>query len=75
VGFAVESEDALERARDKLALKNCDAIVVNDPQVMESPRTAIRLLDRSGTVCFEFQGLKEPAAQRIIEWIAAHLAS
>ena len=74
VGFAVETSDAVERARGKLALKNCDAVVVNDPQAMESPHTAIRLIDRAGNVSFEFQGPKQEAAERILEWIANHLA-
>ena len=73
VGFAVESGEPLARARGKLAAKNCDAIVVNLREAMESTDTKIQLLDRTGTLSLEFQGTKELAAERIIDWIAAHL--
>ena len=73
VGFAVESADVLAGARSKLAAKNCDAIVVNSPEAMESDQTAVQLLDRTGTVAFEFRGDKEAAAERIVSWIEEHL--
>lgn len=74
VGFAVESDDALARARGKLRSKNCDAIVLNLRDAMESADTSIQLLDRTGTVSFEFHGSKDIAAERIIAWIEVHLA-
>ncbi len=73
VGFAVESDDPLARARGKLRSKNCDAIVVNHRDAMGSTDTEIQLLDHAGTVSLEFQGSKELAAERIIEWIETHL--
>ena len=73
VGFAVESDESLARARSKLASKNCDAIVVNLREAMESINTKIQLLDRTGSVSLEFQGPKELAAERIVDWIGAHL--
>jgi phosphopantothenoylcysteine decarboxylase/phosphopantothenate--cysteine ligase len=73
VGFSVETADLLARARSKLAAKNCDAIVVNSHQAMESDQTAVQLLDRTGRVAFEFRGDKEAAAERIANWIDEHL--
>ncbi|MBI3468383.1 MAG: phosphopantothenoylcysteine decarboxylase [Planctomycetes bacterium] len=73
VGFAVESSDLLAGARAKLAAKNCDAVVVNSPQAMESGDTTIQLVDRTGTVAFGFSGSKEAAAERITEWIEKSL--
>lgn len=73
VGFAVESDDALVRARGKLRSKNCDAIVLNLPDAMESADTKVQLLDRSGIVSLEFHGSKAVAAERIIGWIEANL--
>jgi phosphopantothenoylcysteine decarboxylase/phosphopantothenate--cysteine ligase len=80
VAFAVESSASgtaagalVERARAKLAAKNCDAIVVNASSAMESAETRIQLLDRSGRLALEFDGPKNIAAERIIDWIANHL--
>ena len=74
VGFAVEASDSLDRPRQKLDRKNCDAIVVNRSSVMEAQDTSIRLLDRTGSVALEFRGAKQQAAEQIIGWIAEHLA-
>jgi len=73
VGFAVESDDPLARARGKLRSKNCDAIVVNLRDAMESTDTKIQMLDHAGAVSLDFQGSKELAAERVIVWIEAHL--
>ncbi len=75
VGFAVESHDLLERARAKIAAKNCDAIIVNHAAAMEATESSIQLLDRSGQVSLEFHGEKTLAAERIIQWIERNLAS
>jgi phosphopantothenoylcysteine decarboxylase/phosphopantothenate--cysteine ligase len=75
VGFAVESDDLLQRAQAKLTAKRCDAIVVNRSSVMESADTQIQLLDRSGKVVLEFDGPKAVASERIIDWIARNLIS
>jgi phosphopantothenoylcysteine decarboxylase/phosphopantothenate--cysteine ligase len=72
VGFAVEPFDQLDRARQKLAEKNCDAIVANEPAAMESAGTTIQLLDRSGVI-FRFDGPKDAAAERIVGWISDNL--
>jgi len=73
VGFAVESDDLVERARTKLTAKKCDALVVNDATTIDSANTQIQLLDRSGAIAFEYAGPKETAADRIINWISTHL--
>ena len=75
VGFAVESDDPIDRARAKLSSKKCDAIVVNLRDAMESANTQIQLLDGLGKVEFRFDGSKEQAAEQIIAWIEMHLAS
>ncbi len=75
VGFAVETTDLVERARAKMAAKLCDAIIVNRTDAMESADTSIQLIARADVPGLEFQGAKELAADRIIEWIAASLAS
>jgi phosphopantothenoylcysteine decarboxylase / phosphopantothenate---cysteine ligase len=73
VGFAVESDELLVRARGKLAAKNCDAIVVNASSAIHSADTRIQLLDRSGAIALDYAGPKEVAAVQIIDWISEHL--
>jgi phosphopantothenoylcysteine decarboxylase/phosphopantothenate--cysteine ligase len=73
VGFAVESDDAMARARVKLRAKNCDAIVLNLRGAMESADTEIQLLDRIGAVVLRFSGTKELAAEQIAVWIEQNL--
>ena len=73
VGFAVESSDLLAGAQAKLVAKHCDSVIVNSPESMESSDTAIQLVNRTGTLAFEFRGSKEDAAERIMDWIEQNL--
>jgi len=54
VGFAAETEDALENAKQKLKAKSADAMVVNDvsrPGIgFDSDRNAVTIITPSGTV-------------------------
>jgi phosphopantothenoylcysteine decarboxylase/phosphopantothenate--cysteine ligase len=54
IGFAAETQDALENARKKLESKSLDAIVVNDvsqPGIgFDSERNAVTILTRAGIV-------------------------
>ena len=54
VGFAAETENALENARRKLASKSLDAIVVNDVSRkgigMDSERNAVTIITPAGTI-------------------------
>jgi len=54
VGFAAETNDVEERARAKLAAKNCDMIVANDvshPTIgMESDENAVTIFSRNGEI-------------------------
>jgi len=75
VGFALELQGSCERAKAKLQQKLCDAIVVNDVASIESAETAIQLLDWTGEPRFRFAGSKEEAAERIVAWIEANLAT
>jgi phosphopantothenoylcysteine decarboxylase / phosphopantothenate---cysteine ligase len=54
VGFAAETENALENARRKLASKSLDAIVVNDVSRkgigMDSERNAVTIITPTGTI-------------------------
>ncbi len=73
VGFALELDGQLQRARTKLQQKRCDAIVLNESTAMESAETALTLLDATGSIAFRFRGTKQAAANKIVDWIDKHL--
>jgi phosphopantothenoylcysteine decarboxylase/phosphopantothenate--cysteine ligase len=50
VGFALETDDPLTRAREKLERKNCDLLVLNPPASMEAARAEFTLLTADGSV-------------------------
>ncbi|MDX9821998.1 MAG: bifunctional phosphopantothenoylcysteine decarboxylase/phosphopantothenate--cysteine ligase CoaBC [Syntrophales bacterium] len=77
VGFAMETEDLLERARQKMEDKNMDLIVANDlsrkDAGFEGDTNVISILDREGGL----QDLplmdKKDAADRILDRISAYV--
>jgi phosphopantothenoylcysteine decarboxylase/phosphopantothenate--cysteine ligase len=75
VGFAVEAEDAIPRAAEKLRAKNCDAVVLNAPDVIGAEDTQIHIIDRSAQVAQSFTGPKTQAAEFLLDWIDRNLAS
>lgn len=75
VGFALETDDARFKAITKLEKKNCDLIVLNGPEAMDSLHNEVEVLDRSGATAGRFQGSKESVAKGILEVIEARLIS
>jgi phosphopantothenoylcysteine decarboxylase/phosphopantothenate--cysteine ligase len=75
VGFAAETENLLENARDKLRRKKLDLIVANDArQAMGSDANQVILVDVSGDA-LELPLLpKDEVAVRILDSVAALLA-
>lgn len=69
VGFALETDDARFRALTKLEKKQCDLIVLNGPEAMNSDQNAIELIDASGNIVRKFEGPKTKVASEIIEEI------
>ena len=73
VGFAAETHDALPHAREKLARKGCDAIVVNDVSDatigFDSNENAVVLIQPSGETVFPTQS-KETLAAKLVDAIA-----
>lgn len=66
VGFAAETEDLLENAREKLLRKGADFIVANfAPEAMGSDTNHVFLISREGLVA-EFVGEKEEVAKELI---------
>ncbi len=82
VGFAAEtgdsSSDVLGYARQKLARKGCDLLVLNQvgrDLVFGQDQTAISILDNSGADPQTAAGSKDTVARAIIERVAAELVS
>ena len=71
VGFAAETEDLVDNAREKLRKKHLDLIVANDVQVaFGGETTRVTLLDRQGHVEELPELSKREAADRILDRIA-----
>ena len=74
VGFAAETENVLENARQKLVSKNLDAIVVNDVSRegvgFDSDRNAVTIITRDHVVEVP-ETTKWEVAQRVLDHIAA----
>ncbi len=79
VGFAAETENVLENARDKLNRKNLDLIVVNDLAEkgagFASSTNRVTLIDRSGAVEELPLMEKEELAHRLLDRIAPLLSA
>ncbi len=73
VGFAAETHDALAHAREKLARKGCDAIVVNDvsdPTIgFHGNDNAVVLIQASGETVFPLES-KATLAAKLVDAIA-----
>lgn len=73
VGFALESENQLENAREKLTRKKCDWILANDISAMNSGDNRINLLTPDETLEWPLIS-KESVGARLAEKIAKHFS-
>ena len=73
VGFALETEDARFRAIGKLQRKNCDLVVLNGVQAIDSQENEIEILGPEGQVLIAAQGPKAAVADVIVAAIQQHL--
>ena len=73
IGFAAETENVLENARQKLVSKNLDAIVVNDVSRegvgFDSDRNAVTIITRDEVVEVP-ETTKQEVAQRVLDQVA-----
>jgi phosphopantothenoylcysteine decarboxylase/phosphopantothenate--cysteine ligase len=78
VGFALETNNAVENAKGKLERKKLDFIVLNTLQDEGAgfghDTNKIYIIDRNGTQSFELKHKKE-VAKDIVEQVAKHLAA
>ena len=77
VGFAAESEDVLENAREKLARKKLDLIVANDITAPDAgfavDTNRVHFVTADGAEALPLLS-KEAVARRLVVWIADRLA-
>jgi len=69
VAFALETEDPHLRAMQKLERKQCDLIVVNGPEAIDSCQTRVEVLATHGNILGEFIGEKTQVARNIVQLI------
>jgi phosphopantothenoylcysteine decarboxylase / phosphopantothenate---cysteine ligase len=70
VGFSLDAEKDLGRARAKMTAKKCDMMVVNSPASIESDSTALSVLFPKGKNEIISEVTKREAAERIVGIIA-----
>jgi phosphopantothenoylcysteine decarboxylase/phosphopantothenate--cysteine ligase len=69
IGFAVQDEDPHARAENKMDRKQCDAIVLNGPETIGSPRARQQIKVAGEPWGEPFDVSKEEAADRIVTMI------
>ena len=71
VGFAMETEDLIKNASDKMIAKNADLIVANDLTVegagFSHDTNVVKIIDRQGTIEALPRMDKEEVAVRILD--------
>jgi phosphopantothenoylcysteine decarboxylase/phosphopantothenate--cysteine ligase len=71
IGFALEVQSAEANARDKLARKNCDAIVLNSPANFGDAAEQLTLIRRDGSTVQIAETTKSAAASALLRTILA----
>ncbi len=66
LGFALEDQDGIERARSKMCSKGCDAIVLNGPETLGSDYTNFSILVQSEGTQLKFDKVEKKEAAAII---------
>jgi phosphopantothenoylcysteine decarboxylase/phosphopantothenate--cysteine ligase len=60
--YALESDDAIENAQEKLERKNADYCVVNGPETIGAPAALFHILRRDGSLLWSDKATKEVLA-------------
>ncbi len=71
VGFALETEDLVGNATEKLREKNLDIIVANGPEAIDSDTSRVTLIDRGGGVENLSPMDKEEIAERLLDKVVS----
>lgn len=75
VAFALESDRPRENALAKLQRKGADLIVVNGPDAINSPSTALEVLTPAGEVLGILAGSKKEVARQLIELFTRYFSA
>ncbi len=75
VCFALETEDARNRAIKKLQKKSCDLVVSNGVTAIDSHLNAVEIIDGDGETVWQGEGTKEMVAENILRVIDERLVS
>ena len=67
VGFALETENGKANAVEKLGRKQCDLIVLNSADAIDSEVNSIKVINTEGESIRDFSGSKSEAAAVIVE--------
>lgn len=67
VGFALETENGMANAVEKLGRKQCDLIVLNNADAIDSEINSITVINSDGESVRAFSGSKTEAAAVIVE--------
>ncbi len=71
VGFALETENGVEHALEKLHRKNCDFIVLNSPASINSDNASLQIFDATGRLQTTLRGAKGDIATEILRLVNA----
>lgn len=74
VGFALETENGVENAQQKLVEKQLDLIVLNGPGAMNSETNQVRIIANEGVVA-QASGSKQQVASEIVNVIDSRLSA
>ncbi len=69
IGFALETEQGLEHALEKLNRKKCDFIVLNSPASIDSDSASVQVFDAAGTLRVSFVGSKKTIARLLLDLV------
>ncbi len=72
VGFALETKDQVDEARKKLARKNLDLIVANDPRSFSSEKIKSTWIDCHGEIKKQELLPKTAFAKKLLAWISRY---
>lgn len=67
VAFSVETDDAIEKAKDKIIRKNLDLIVVNSPAAFGADEAEVTIVDEQGELTSMTRSSKELIAKKVLE--------
>ncbi|MCA9269647.1 MAG: phosphopantothenoylcysteine decarboxylase, partial [Planctomycetales bacterium] len=73
IGFALETEDPRFRALAKMQRKNCDLMVVNGPDAINSAENSVEVMLPDGQVIAQFSGGKQAVAHGILDVVQQRL--